>query len=127
MADWKKLSISVLLADGKVDATEIKILKKELWADGKIDAEEMDFLNKLRTTYYKKKGKVDPKFEAFYREAFKKNLLADGKIDATETSALKKLLGKPTPNNKKFLTELKKATTKTNSPEFERLCTTFGV
>src|SRR6266404_1336247 len=108
MADWKKLSISVLLADGKIDATEIKILKKELWADGQIDTEEMEFLNKLRTTYYKKKGKIDPKFEAFYREALKKNILADGQIDASEAGSLKKLLGKPTPNNKKFLAELKK-------------------
>ena len=37
MADWRKLTIQVLLADGKIDNTEVKFLKKELWADKKID------------------------------------------------------------------------------------------
>jgi hypothetical protein len=44
----------VLRADGVSDATEVKILRRELGADGKIDKEEVDFLMELRNTAQKK-------------------------------------------------------------------------
>ena len=44
MADWRRLALEALLADGKSDQTEVKVIKKALWADGKIDKEEVEFL-----------------------------------------------------------------------------------
>jgi len=41
MADWRKLALDAILADGKIDEAEVRVLKKELWADGKIDDEEV--------------------------------------------------------------------------------------
>src|ERR1700761_939390 len=70
MADWRKLAINTLLADGKIDDDEIKALKKELWADGKIDADEVRFLVSLRNAAQKKakarKEEVNPKFTALF-------------------------------------------------------------
>src|SRR5262249_6404220 len=48
MADWRKLVVAAILADGKIDDDEVKILKKELWADRKIDRDEVAFLVELR-------------------------------------------------------------------------------
>ena len=42
MADWRKLALATILADGKIDDNEIKVLRKELWEDGKIDQDEVD-------------------------------------------------------------------------------------
>ena len=41
MADFRKLSIAALLADGKIDDAEVKVIKKELYADGQIEAIEL--------------------------------------------------------------------------------------
>src|SRR5207253_2248516 len=58
MADWRKLSLALVLADGKIDEAEVKILRRELYADGKVDREEVDYLVELRTRAQRKaKGK----------------------------------------------------------------------
>ena len=127
MADWRKLAINTLLADGKIDDDEVKALKKELWADDKIDAEEVRFLIALRNAAQKKakakKAEVNPKFMALFFNALEKNLLEDGKIDASEAGWLREMLfadGKIDDDEKKFLARLKKAAQET-SPEFDRL------
>ena len=48
MANWRNLAMTLILADGQIDDTEVKILKKELFADKKIDKEEAEFLVELR-------------------------------------------------------------------------------
>ena len=127
MADWRKLAINTLLADGKIDDDEVKALKKELWEDGKIDDDEVKFLVSLRNAAQKKakakKEEVNPKFTAMFFKAVKDNVLADGVIDASEAGRLREMLfadGKIDDDEKKFLARVKKAATAT-SPEFERL------
>jgi uncharacterized tellurite resistance protein B-like protein len=127
MADWRKLSVALVLADGVIDDAEVRILKKELWADGHIDKEEVDFLIELRNTAQKKaKAKqveVNPKFEKLFFDAVEQNVLQDGKIDADEAVWLRKMLfadKKIDANEKKFLGRLKKAAPQT-SPEFDKL------
>ena len=127
MADWKKLAISTLLADGKIDDDEVKALKKELWEDKQIDQEEVRFLIDLRNAAQKKakarKQHVNANFEKLFFRAIEENVLKDGQIDAAEARWLEKMLfadGKIDANEKKFLKRIQKAAKKT-SPAFDAL------
>ena len=125
MADWRKLALNAILADGVIDDNEVKILRKELYADGKIDREEVDFLIELRNKAQKKAagGTLSDAFERFFFKAVQDNVMEDGKIDAEEARWLRQMLyadRKIDENEKKFLTKIKKAATST-SPEFDRL------
>jgi hypothetical protein len=126
MADWKKVALAALLADGQIDDNEVKVLKKELYADGKIDKEEVEFLIELRNAAQKraKGAELSATFEKFFFKAVQDNVLEDGVIDASEASWLRKMLyadKKIDDNEKKFLSKLKKSATKT-SPAFDALC-----
>jgi hypothetical protein len=125
MADWRKLAMAAILADGKIDDAEVKILRKELFADKKIDDEERDFLIALRNAAQKKayRGQLRPAFEKLFFEAIENNVLADGVIDAEEAKWLTKLIfadKKVDDNEKKFVERLKKGARRT-SPEFDAL------
>ena len=125
MADWRKLAIESLLADGKIDETEVKVLKKELWADGKIDRDEVKFLIDLRNTAQKKARGEDlhASFERLFFKAIEDNVLSDGKISTKEAGWLRTMLfadGKIDANEKKFLTKLKKSAA-SHSPAFDKL------
>ena len=125
MADWRKVALSAFLADGVIDDTEVKILKKELWADGKIDKDEVEFLIDLRNLAQKKakKGKLKSAFEKLFFKAIEQNVLADGSIDAEEAHWLREMLfadKKIDANEKKFLGRLKKGA-KSTSPAFDTL------
>jgi len=125
MADWRKLALEAILADGKIDEAEVKVLQRELWADGKITAKEVEFLIELRNTAQKKakNDPLNPKFENLFFKAIQENVLRDGEISAKEADWLRKMLfadGKIDDNEKKFLARIKKAATKT-SPKFEQL------
>jgi len=125
MADWRKLAVAALLADGVIDETEVKVLRKELWADGKIDREEVEFLIELRNAAQKKARKepLNPAFEKLFFKAVEENVLQDGNIDDEEARWLREMLyadKKIDDNEKKFLGRLKKAATGT-SQAFEKL------
>ena len=125
MADWRKVALSAFLADGVIDDTEVKILKKELWADGKIDQDEVEFLIDLRNLAQKKakKGKLKSAFEKLFFKAIEENVLADGTIDDEEARWLRAMLfadKKIDANEKKFLARLKKGA-KSTSPAFDKL------
>jgi hypothetical protein len=127
MADWRKLALEAILADGEIDEAEVRVLQKELWADGKIDAKEVEFLIELRNSAQKKakakKKEVNQKFENLFFKAIEQNVLRDGQISAKEADWLRKMLfadRKIDDNEKKFLTRIKKAATKTH-PKFEQL------
>ena len=127
MANWRKVALAAFLADGVIDDTEVKILKKELWADGKIDKDEVEFLIDLRNLAQKKakakKKKLKGSFEKLFFKAVEQNVMADGTIDAEEARWLRAMLfadKKIDANEKKFLVRLKKAA-KSTSPAFERL------
>ena len=125
MADWRQVALSAFLADGVIDDTEVKILKKELWADGKIDKDEVEFLIDLRNLAQKKakQAGLRPAFEKLFFKAIEQNVMKDGKIDANEARWLRAMLfadGKIDANEKKFLARLKKAA-KSTSPAFDKL------
>jgi uncharacterized membrane protein YebE (DUF533 family) len=114
-----------LLADGVIDETEVKVLKKELYADGKIDKKEVEFLIELRSEAQKKaKGEpLSSQFENLFFKAIQDNVLADGEISGKEAAWLRKAImadGKVDDAEKAFLKKLKKAATKT-SPQFDKL------
>jgi hypothetical protein len=127
MADWKKLAISALLADGKIDNAEVKLLKKELWADKRIDSEEVKFLIELRNTAQKKakakKARINPAFTKLFFSAIESNVLKDGQIDSGEARWLREMLfadGKIDADEWKFIRGLDKKARK-KSPAFETL------
>src|SRR5579872_1070891 len=129
MADFQKLAIATLLADGQIDDKECAALKKELWADGKIDKNEVKFLIELRNAAQKKakavKAEVNPTFTRLFFKAIEDNVLKDGVISSDEAKWLRKMLfadGKIDDDEKKFLTKIKKAAKKT-SPAFDALYT----
>jgi uncharacterized tellurite resistance protein B-like protein len=128
MADFKKLALAAILADGQIDDAEVRMLRKELLADKKIDKQEVAFLIELRNQAQKKakarKAEVSPAFEKFFFDAIAMNVLADGRIDKAEAKWLRTMLfadKKIDENEKKFLRRLKKEAKKT-SPDFEALC-----
>jgi uncharacterized membrane protein YebE (DUF533 family) len=125
MADFRKLAIAALLADGKIDDTEVKVIKKELYADGQIDKAEVEFLIDLRNAAQKKAagGALSTSFENLFFKAITDNVLKDGSIDTKEANWLRKMLfadGKIDEGEKKFMKKLKAGATKT-SAAFEAL------
>jgi hypothetical protein len=89
MADWRKLALEAILADGTIDDAEEKFeslffkaieqnvlrdgeisakeadwMRKMLFADGKIDDNEKKFLTRIK----KAAKKTSPKFEQLYQE-----------------------------------------------------------
>ena len=125
MADWRKLAVAALLADGVIDETEVKVLRKELWADGQIDRDEVEFLIELRNAAQKKAKKepLNPAFEKLFFKAVEENVLQDGRIDEEEARWLREMLfadKKIDDNEKKFLARIKKSA-KSVSPAFDKL------
>jgi hypothetical protein len=124
MADYRKLAIQIITADGKVDGSEIKLLKKALYADGKISHEEVTFLADLRSALLKKAKKASSKFDAFYLKALAESFLGNGVVSADEVVMIGKyVIGESSIKNgakKKFLDELKKKAT-TLAPDFDKL------
>lgn len=126
MADWRKVAMAAILADGKIDENEVKVLRKELWEDGQIDEEEVKFLIDLRNAAQKKAKKepMNPAFTKLFFKALEENVLKDKKIDAQEAVWLRDMLfadKKIDEDEMKFLERIKKAATAGTSPEFEQL------
>jgi hypothetical protein len=130
MADWKKLASAALLADGKIDDNEVKLLNRELFADNVIDDEEMDFLIHLRKSAQSKakaaKAEVNPNFEKLFQSAVEKHVLTGNKVEASKAEKLGSILGKPSDSSKKFLTGLKKKASE-GGAEFNALAEKHGV
>ncbi len=128
MADYRKLAIAALLADGKIDETEVKILTRELKeANGRIGNDGIKFLVELRNTAQKKakasKEELPDSFEKFFFKVVSENVLKDGKIDASEASWLRTTLfadGKIDDREMAFLNKLNKQA-KSKSPAFDKL------
>lgn len=84
-----------LLADGKIDAEEVKKLRDVLYADGKIDQEEADFVFELNDAVSGKKN--DPTWNQFFVQVITDYLLKDekspGVIDEDEGKWLVEKIG----------------------------------
>lgn len=76
--------IKSILADGKVEASEVEELRKSIMADGKVDEEEAKALFKINNEAKEK----DPSFKDLFVEGIKSFILADGEIDDEETEFL---------------------------------------
>lgn len=125
--DFKKLAAELCVADGKIDADEVKIIKKALYADGQIQQTEVQFLIDLRGMAHKKaKGKkLSSTFENFFFQALKDAVLDNGYISPKEATLIRKAIfedGKVELSEKKFIQNLKKSAKRT-SPQFEHLYT----
>jgi uncharacterized tellurite resistance protein B-like protein len=119
MADWKRLSKALILADGVITEKETEIVRRELLADGVINKTEAEFLIDLRNSA----PQAVAKFHLFVFEVVKKALLADGEITAAEAAWLERFIladGKVDSLEKTLLKELKAGARRT-SPEFEAL------
>jgi len=128
MADWRKVAMSAILADGVIDEAEVRVLQKELkGADGKIDQEGIEFLLELRVAAQKKakakKEELTEAFEKFFFKIITEHVLKDGKIDTAEANWLRNHLfadKKIDAREWEFMTTLNKKA-KTKSAEFEQL------
>ena len=125
MADWRKVALEALLADGANAEADLKVIKKELYTNGKIDQKELDFLIDLRSAAQKKShgAPLNVQFENLFFKAVHDNVLAHGNLSAKETTFLRKAImtnGKMHDAEKAFLIRLKKGA-KTTSPAFEKL------
>ena len=124
MADYRKLAIQVIAADGKVDGSELKLLKKAIYADGKVSHEEVVFLADLRAALLKKAKKGSAKFDSFYLKALAESFLGNGVISADEVVMIGKYVmdhGSIKKGAKrKFLDELKAKATML-APDFDKL------
>ena len=79
-----------ILADGIIDASEVKEIREVIYADGKIDQEEADFLFDLNDAVSGKNN--DPSWKELFVKAIASFVLEDdksaGEIDAEETAYL---------------------------------------
>ena len=85
MSNLKKL-LDDVVADGQVDAEEVRRIRKEIYDDGVIDAEEVEFLFDVNDAVSGNDN--DPGWKALFVEAISSNILEDGTIDAEETAML---------------------------------------
>jgi len=119
MADWKRLTKALILADGVIGDKDAEIIRREFLADSVINKSEAEFLIDLRNSA----PKAVQKFHEFVFEVVQKALLADGAISAAEAAWLEKFLladGKVDELEKAFLKRLKSAA-KSTSAEFDAL------
>ena len=108
-----------LVANGRVEGHEVRLLRELLYADGKIDRAEADFL----VVVHKRVGHRSHQFEQFFYDTIKKHILEDGRIDAEEVEWLRQMIdhdGKLEDEERKFLAELKGQAERV-SDEFEAL------
>jgi uncharacterized tellurite resistance protein B-like protein len=106
-----------VVASGRVEGHEIRLLHELLYADGKIDREEADFL----VVVHKRVRSRTHGFEQFFYNAIKDHILADGRVGAEETAWLRQMIfqnDKLEDEERKFLQQLKGEAQQV-SPEFE--------
>jgi uncharacterized membrane protein YebE (DUF533 family) len=121
--EWRDICVDALLADGKIDETEIAVLKKKLKSSaGGILQEGATFLRDLRDAYTKKaKAKKQPLsdvFENYFFKTLTDYVLKDGEISEHEAGWLRDTLfadGKIDDREWKFLQDLKKKAKTTHS------------
>jgi len=88
MADWRKLSKAILLADGKIDDREVAVLRKRLAPGGNLDEAGLEYLLELRGAA---QG-VAVAFNQLLFDGMKRYLLADGNLSTYKASWLRRWL-----------------------------------
>lgn len=128
MLDFRKLAITAILADGKVDDGEAKMLARELKGDdGKYHRDALKFLIELRGTAHKKKKEVTEAFEKFFFKVITDHVLKDGSISKGETEWIRANLladGKIDDREWAFMQTIHKKAERRH-PEFDKLYAEF--
>jgi uncharacterized tellurite resistance protein B-like protein len=108
-----------LVANGRVEGHEVRLLRELLYADGKIDRDEADFL----VVVHKRVSQRSHQFEQFFYDTIKRHILQDGRIDAEEVEWLRQMIdddGRLEDEERTFLEQLK-GEAEQAGPEFEAL------
>ena len=108
-----------IVANGRVEDHEIKVLEQLLYSDGKIDRKDANFVVEL----HKRVAIRSPAFEKFHYKILKDHVLANGFIGSGEVNWLREVLlddDRVDDEERKFLRELK-GEASTFPTEFEKL------
>jgi hypothetical protein len=106
-----------VVANGRVEGHEVRLLRERLYADGKIDRDEADFL----VVVHKRTGHHSDQFQQFYYDAIKRHILEDGRITAEETEWIRQMIERDETledEERRFLEQLR-GEAREVSPEFE--------
>lgn len=112
MAEYRQLAIDLVAADGQIDDTELRLLKKHLYADNKIVKAEVDFLLEVQKSVRRKakEGGTD-KFDRFLLKAVQDWVGELKSISEDQLAIIKKLTTDEkidVGERKKFINKLKK-------------------
>ncbi|NBO90846.1 MAG: hypothetical protein EBV06_00790 [Planctomycetia bacterium] len=132
MADFRKLAMAAIMADGKVDEVEVKVLQKGLKSeDGSYGNEALKFLIELREAAQKKAkataSTLTESFEKFFFKVMTDIVLKDSHISEREVGFLKDHLladGKIDEGEWKFLETINKKA-KSKHASFEEMYKTI--
>ena len=113
MAEYRKLAADLIAADGVIDDTEVRLMKKHLYADGKIIKAEVDFLLEVRIAVARKAKSAEDtvKFDRFLLKACADYILDTKTLTEAQLELIKKVAGDKkldTAEVKKFLNKMKK-------------------
>ena len=112
--------VSALLADKKIDESEVPLIREYLYKDGRLDLDDVKLLVELYCGATDYCGAFEDLFFSVLEEVF----LADGEIQPSEQFYLLKMLYSDREirdREKDFLLRLKETASQT-TPEFEALC-----
>ena len=108
-----------IIANGRLEDHELRLLEHLLYADGKIDRKEANFMVEL----HKRVPNRSPAFEKFFYKVLKNHVLGNGFIGPVEVTWLRDVLlddDRIDDEERKFLRELKGEASKFPK-EFEKL------
>jgi hypothetical protein len=112
--------MSNTLADRKIDALEVPVIREHLFRDGRLDLDDVKLLVEL----YCEAREYCSEFEDLFFEVLERVILADGEIQPSEQFYLLKMLYSDREirdREKQFLLKLSRKA-KHSGPEFESLC-----
>jgi hypothetical protein len=112
--------VSTVLADKKIDDSEVPQIRDYLYQDGRLDLDDV----KLLVDLYCQAAQYCPAFEDLFFSVLEEVILEDGEIQPSEQFYLLKMLYSDheiRDREKDFLRKLKQ-TAKRTSPEFDALC-----
>ena len=112
--------LSDMLADKRIDETEVPVIREYVFRDGQVNLEDVRLLTEL---YCEARQKC-PEFDDLFFDVLEAAVLADGEIQPAEEFYLLKMLYSDREihsREKEFLLHLKKRAKRT-TPEFDALC-----
>ena len=112
--------VSAMLADHKIDESEVPRIRQYLYQDGRLDLEDVKLLVELYCTA----AEYCPAFEDLFFDVLDKVILADGEIQPAEQFYLLKMIYSDRVirgREREFLVKLRR-TAAITTPDFEALC-----